>query len=60
MKKWATIWVNGEDSIADALNKLESGKAAVTIFAIIYIRYSANGQTGYRIVYYYTDVKGGK
>lgn len=57
MKKWDTLWVDGEASLGDALNKLEAKEA--TIFSIIYVRYSATGKTGYRVIYY-TEVKRGK
>lgn len=49
-KVWRTVWVNGEESLADALNIIETG--GEIIFTVIYIRYSEAGKTGYRIVVY--------
>jgi hypothetical protein len=49
-KSWSTDWVDGEDILADALNRIEATGAVV--FEVIYVRYSEDGKTGYRIISY--------
>lgn len=50
LKTWRTVWVEGEKSLDGALNAIEAG--GEVIFSVIFIRYSSEGKTGYRIVVY--------
>ncbi len=48
-KVWYDAWQEGE-AIAPLLNTLEG--LGHTIFQVIYIRYSKEGKTGYRVIYF--------